>query len=89
MVDSRGALIGINSAILSKSGGNNGIGFAIPSNMGKNCYFAGRTRKIERGFIGVSISDLTNDLKELYDNKQGALILMIENSPAEKSGLQI
>lgn len=91
LVDSRGALIGINSAILSKSGGNNGIGFAIPSNMvQKIATSLVESGKIERGFIGVSISDLTNDLKELYDNKQGALILMIEkNSPAEKGGLQI
>jgi len=91
LVDSRGALIGINSAILSKSGGNNGIGFAIPSNMvQKIATSLVEQGKIERGFIGVSISDLTNELKELYDNKQGALILMIEkNSPAEKGGLQI
>lgn len=91
LVDSRGALIGINSAILSKSGGNNGIGFAIPSNMvQKIATSLVEQGKIERGFIGVSISDLTNDLKELYDNKQGALILMIEkNSPAQIGGLQI
>ncbi|WP_263833035.1 Do family serine endopeptidase [Sulfurospirillum oryzae] len=91
LVDSRGALIGINSAILSKGGGNNGIGFAIPSNMvQKIATSLIETGKIERGFMGVSISDLTNDLKELYENKQGALILMIEkNSPAEKGGLQV
>lgn len=91
LVDSRGALIGINSAILSKSGGNNGIGFAIPSNMvQKIATSLIETGKIERGFMGVSIADLTNDLKELYENKQGALILMIEkNSPAEKGGLQV
>lgn len=91
LVDSRGALIGINSAILSKSGGNNGIGFAIPSNMvQKIATSLVETGKIERGFMGVSIADLTNDLKELYENKQGALILMIEkNSPAEKSGLHV
>lgn len=91
LVDSRGALIGINSAILSRSGGNHGIGFAIPSNMvHKITTSLIENGKIERGFLGVSISDLTNDLKELYDSKQGALILMIEkNSPAEKSGLQL
>jgi serine protease Do len=90
-VDSRGALIGINSAILSKGGGNNGVGFAIPSNMvQKIATSLVETGKIERGFMGVSIADLTNDLKELYENKQGALILMIEkNSPAEKGGLQV
>lgn len=91
LVDSRGALIGINSAILSKSGGNNGIGFAIPSNMvQKIATSLVEAGKIDRGFMGVSIADLTNDLKELYENKQGALILMIEkNSPAEKGGLQV
>ncbi|MEZ7934916.1 MAG: Do family serine endopeptidase [Sulfurospirillum sp.] len=91
LVDSRGALIGINSAILSKGGGNNGVGFAIPSNMvQKIATSLVETGKIERGFMGVSIADLTNDLKELYENKQGALILMIEkNSPAEKGGLQV
>jgi serine protease Do len=91
LVDTRGALIGINSAILSKSGGNNGIGFAIPSNMvQKIAASLIESGKIDRGFMGVSISDLTNDLKELYENKQGALILMIEkNSPAEKGGLQV
>ena len=91
LVDSRGALIGINSAILSRSGGNHGIGFAIPSNMvHKIITSLIETGKIERGFMGVSISDLTNDLKELYENKHGALILMIEkDSPAEKGGLQV
>ncbi len=91
LVDSRGALIGINSAILSKTGGNNGIGFAIPSNMvQKIATSLIESGKIERGFMGVSIADLTNDLKELYENKQGAVILMIEkNSPAEKGGLQV
>ena len=91
LVDSRGALIGINSAILSKTGANNGVGFAIPSNMvQKIATSLVETGKIERGFMGVSISDLSNDLKELYENKQGAVILMIEkNSPAEKGGLQV
>ena len=91
LVDSRGALIGINSAILSRSGGNNGIGFAIPSNMvQKIATSLIEDGKVERGFMGVSISDLTNELKELYENKQGALILMIEkDSPAQKAGLQI
>jgi serine protease Do len=91
LVDSRGALIGINSAILSRSGGNHGIGFAIPSNMvQKIATSLIESGKIERGFMGVSISDLTNDLKELYESKNGALILMIEkDSPAEKAGLQI
>jgi len=91
LVDSRGALIGINSAILSRSGGNHGIGFAIPSNMvSKIATSLVEKGKIERGFMGVSISDLTNDLKELYDTKFGAVILHIEkDSPAEKGGLHV
>lgn len=59
LIDSRGALIGINSAILSRGGGNNGVGFAIPSNMVKD--IAGQLAtdgKIERGYIGVMIADL-------------------------------
>ena len=90
-MDSRGALIGINSAILSRSGGNNGIGFAIPSNMVQDVTKAlVSDGKIERGFIGVLIADLTSDQKEIYTNKQGALISKVEGGkPADKAGLKI
>ncbi len=90
LVDSRGALIGINSAILSRSGGNNGIGFAIPSNMAKRVATALIEKgKIDRGYLGVSITDLNSDLKQVYKNKYGALILNIEkDSPAQKAGLK-
>lgn len=90
LVDSRGALIGINSAILSRSGGNNGIGFAIPSNMVKEVAKSLiEDGKIDRGYIGVMIGNLTNEQKELYKNKEGALISMVEKDmPAEKAGLQ-
>ena len=90
LVDSRGALIGINSAILSRSGGNNGIGFAIPSQMVKNvATLLIKDGKIDRGYIGVSISDLTSDLKEIYTNKHGALVLNVEgHSPAAKAGIK-
>ena len=90
LVDSRGALVGINSAILSRSGGNNGIGFAIPSNMVKSIAKSLiEEGKIDRGYMGVSIADLTKDLKEVYDNKAGALILGVEeNAPADKAGLR-
>jgi len=90
LVDSRGALVGINTAILSRSGGNNGIGFAIPSNMvrtiAKSLIEDG---KIERGYMGVSIGDLTSDLKEVYTNKDGALILGAEaDGPADRAGIK-
>ena len=90
LVDSRGALVGINSAILSRSGGNNGIGFAIPSNMVKDiAQKLIKDGKITRGFIGVSIGTLTSDQKELYTSKQGALIMSVQDgSPAHKAGLK-
>lgn len=90
LVDSRGALVGINSAILSRSGGNNGIGFAIPSNMVKTVAKSLiETGKIDRGYMGVSIGNLSRDMKEIYTNKQGALVMSVEEGePAQKAGLK-
>ena len=90
LVDSRGALLGINSAILSRGGGNNGVGFAIPSNMVKEIAEKLITNgKIERGFIGVTISDMSKDQKELYESKEGALISSVEKDmPADKAGIK-
>ena len=90
LIDSRGALIGINSAIISSSGGNNGVGFTIPVDMVKNVVTKliayGR---VERGFMGVNISKVTKELQSLYKRKYGAIIVNIqENSPAERAGLQ-
>ncbi|MDR0666014.1 MAG: Do family serine endopeptidase [Campylobacteraceae bacterium] len=83
LIDSRGALIGINSAILSRSGDNNGIGFAIPSNMVKKIAVSLAAKgKIERGYLGVNIDDLTSELKEIYTNKEGALIMGVEEKSA-------
>ncbi|MGP1484666.1 MAG: Do family serine endopeptidase [Campylobacter sp.] len=90
LVDSRGALVGINSAILSRSGGNNGIGFAIPSNMTKDiAKKLIEVGKIDRGYIGVMISNLTDEQKELYKNKEGALISSVEKGlPADLAGIK-
>ena len=90
LVDSRGALVGINSAILSRSGGNNGIGFAIPSNMaGDIAKRLVEKGKIERGFLGVTIMDLQNDAKKAYEAQEGALITNVEKgSSAEAAGLK-
>ncbi|MCI6989662.1 MAG: DegQ family serine endoprotease [Campylobacter sp.] len=83
LVDSRGALVGINSAILSRSGGNNGIGFAIPSNMVKDvATLLIEDGKIERGYLGVTITDLTKEQKEVYKNKEGALITGVQDKKA-------
>ena len=90
LVDSRGALIGINTAIISKSGGNNGIGFAIPVDMVKDV----ATKlvadgKVIRGYLGVAIGDLDNELAKVYKRKEGALILDISpETPAAKYGLK-
>ncbi len=90
LVDTRGALIGINSAIISRSGGNNGIGFAIPSNMVKKIATTLiNNGKIKRGYLGVSITDLKPNMKGLYKNDSGALILTVgKDSSAKKAGLK-
>lgn len=91
LVDSRGGLIGINTAILSRTGGNHGIGFAIPSEMVKRISKALiENGVIERGYLGVSIQDVSEDLRDVYHNQKGAVVISIEeNSPAQKGGLQI
>ncbi|PAF47566.1 serine protease [Helicobacter sp. 12S02634-8] len=91
LIDSRGALVGINTAIISRTGGNHGIGFAIPSNMVKNVVTQlVKSGKIERGYLGVGIQDISNDLRETYGNNQGAVIISLEkDSPAKKAGLMV
>ena len=90
LVDSRGALIGINTAILSKSGGNNGIGFAIPVAMVKDVVKKlVADGKVTRGYLGVSISDLDKELSKVYNNKKGALVLDVgPETPAAKYGIK-
>lgn len=92
LVNVKGELIGINTAIFSTSGGYQGIGFAIPSNMAKvvmeNLVKKG---KVIRGWLGVSIQSITPDLARQFNLKgdKGALIGDVtEDSPAEKAGLQ-
>jgi serine protease Do len=90
LIDTRGALIGINSAIMTRSGGNNGIGFAIPVSMVKNIVQKlVENGKVTRGYLGVSIDDVSKELKSVYNHKQGALILNIsKDTPAYKYNLQ-
>ncbi len=90
LVDSRGALIGINSAIISKSGGNNGIGFAIPVSMVKDVVKKLiADGKVTRGYLGVVIDDLKPNISKLYTHNQGALILDVaQDTPAQKAGLK-
>lgn len=90
LVDSRGALIGINTAIITRSGGNNGIGFAIEVDMVKN--IAKRLiadGSIERGYLGVGIENLTPELRKFYTMQKGAIINEVyPDTPAERAGLK-
>lgn len=90
LIDSRGALIGINAAILSQTGGNHGIGFTIPIDMVRNVVSKLiKDGKVSRGFMGVNISDVTSNLEKLYNHKEGAIVTDIQvNSPAAKAELQ-
>jgi len=90
LVDSRGALIGINSAIISKSGGNNGIGFAIPIDMVTEVATKlVEEGKVTRGYLGVVINDLTKESARVYNHKSGALIMEVgRDTPAARYGLK-
>lgn len=92
LLNLKGEVIGMNTAIFTRSGGYMGIGFAIPSNIVKAVVEQLKTKgKVERGFLGVYIQDLTPELaKELgLKSSEGALITEVEpDSPAEKAGLK-
>ena len=92
LVDLDGRVIGVNTAILGAQG-NIGIGFAIPANMVKNVYGQlRRNGKVARGFLGISMQDLTPGLAALFGaprDTKGILISHVEpNSPAATAGLQ-
>jgi serine protease Do len=92
LVNVRGEVIGINTAIYSTTGGYQGIGFAIPSNMVKTIMDSLiKKGKVVRGWLGVSIQEITTDLAKQFKLKDqsGALVGdVLENSPAEKAGLK-
>jgi serine protease Do len=92
LVDVDGRVVGMNTAIFSRSGGYMGIGFAIPINMIKTI----RDQLIEhgsviRGYLGVAIQNLTSELAQSFnlEGQKGALVAGVtKDSPAEKSGLK-
>ena len=92
LLDLNGNLIGINTAILSRSGGNVGIGFAIPINMVKGVVAQLiATGKVARGELGVVIQDVTPPIAEAMGiNPAGGAVIskVTPGSPAEKAGLQ-
>jgi len=85
-------VVGINTAIVSRGGGNMGIGFAIPVNMARSIYEQlAESGTVVRGFLGVNIQPLTADLAKSFgmDDSKGALISeVVEDSAAEKAGLK-
>ncbi|MCU0258640.1 MAG: PDZ domain-containing protein [Solirubrobacteraceae bacterium] len=87
-----GQLVGINSAILSRTGGNIGIGFAIPANMMKTVMAQlVKYGEVKRGVLGVNIQTLTPDIAQSMElgNVQGALVSqVVEGSAAEKAGIK-
>ena len=92
LVDTEGRLIGINTAILSRSGGNQGIGFAIPSNL---CRWVMdslvKKGHVDRGFLGVQIQNLSPGLAQAFKvgTTNGALVSNVTpSSPADAAGLK-
>jgi serine protease Do len=92
LVDTEGRLVGINSAILTRSGGNQGIGFAVPSNL---CRWVMeslvKNGRVDRGYLGVVIQDVTPELAKAFklDKTNGALVSDVAGGgPAEAAGLK-
>jgi len=92
LVDAEGRLAGINTAILSRSGGNQGIGFAVPANLAKYVMESIiKDGRVVRGYMGVNIQDVTPGLAEKFEmnNREGALVAEVTpDSPAAKAGLK-
>ncbi|MBI2433176.1 MAG: Do family serine endopeptidase [Candidatus Hydrogenedentes bacterium] len=92
LLDMNGSVVGMNTAILSRTGGYMGIGFAIPANILN--YVVRQLREdgaVTRGFLGVNVQDLTPDLAEVFGVKdeKGVLVASVqEDSPADNAGLQ-
>ena len=92
LVDSAGHLVGINTAIYSRSGGSLGIGFAIPVSIARNVLTQiVSTGEVIRGWVGVEIQDLTPELAESFGfaDARGTLIAgVLRGSPAERAGIR-
>ncbi|MEQ8938138.1 MAG: DegQ family serine endoprotease, partial [Gammaproteobacteria bacterium] len=92
LVNLRGELVGINTAIFSQTGGNIGIGFAIPINLALQIMEQLlETGEVKRAFLGVSMQDISPELAEAFGLKRqtGAIInQVLEGSPADKAGIK-
>ena len=92
LVNTKGELIGINTAIFSQTGGYQGVGFAVPTSMAKPVYESlVKTGKVVRGYLGVGIQDLTPDLAASFGLKDANGVLISDvtaDSPAEQGGIK-
>lgn len=92
LVNTKGELIGINTAIFSQTGGYQGVGFAVPTGMSKPIYESlVKTGKVVRGFLGVGIQDLNHDLAKSFGvtGSNGAVVTDVkEEGPADKAGIK-
>lgn len=93
LVDAEGRLVGINTAILSRTGGNMGIGFAVPANLARNIMDRLVTEgKVTRGYLGINIQPLTRELAKQFrlpDESSGVMVGGVSpDSAAEKAGLK-
>jgi serine protease Do len=93
LVDTEGRLLGINSAIFTRSGGNQGIGFAIPANLAREVMQSLRDKgRVVRGYIGTSVQTLTPEIADamkLKGQQTGALVGEVEpNAPAANAGIK-
>lgn len=92
LVNTRGQLVGINTAIFSQTGGYQGVGFAVPTTMGKPIYESLiKNGKVVRGYLGIGIQDLNHDLAKSFSIKdaKGALVSDVkEGAPADRAGVK-
>jgi serine protease Do len=92
LVNTRGELVGINTAIFSQTGGYQGVGFAVSTTMAKPIYESlVKTGKVVRGYLGIGLQDLNQDLAKSFSMKdsKGALVSDVkEDSPADQAGLK-
>ena len=92
LVNTKGELVGINTAIFSQTGGYQGVGFAVPTSMSKPVFDSlVKTGKVVRGYLGIGIQDLTQALTKSFNLKEskGALVSDVkEDSPAHRAGFK-
>jgi serine protease Do len=92
LVNTRGELVGINTAIFSQTGGYQGVGFAVSTTMAKPIYESlVKTGKVVRGYLGIGLQDLNQDLAKSFSLKdaKGALVSDVkEDSPADQAGFK-